>query len=153
MKKAAALFVAWTAALPAPPESAIRGFTPEAVPTQRALEEKARAIPDPARLRTYMQRMTAEPHIAGSPASKKVAEYALGLFKEWGLEAQIEEYEALLPYPTSRLVEMTAPTRYKLKLEEPRVQGDHASESKAHIPTFNSYSATGDVTAPLVYVN
>jgi N-acetylated-alpha-linked acidic dipeptidase len=100
-----------------------------------------------------MRRMTEEPHVAGSPASKRVAEYALGLFREWGLDARIEEFEALLPYPTSRTLEMTAPTKYKAKLEEPRIPGDHASESKAQIPTFNAYAATGDVTAPLVYVN
>ena len=29
-----------------------------------------------------------------------VAEYALGLFKEFGLDAHIENFEALIPYPT-----------------------------------------------------
>src|SRR5687767_9301550 len=100
MNKSVVLLVAWTAAMPAPAGGPIRGFTPEGAQTQQALETKARAIPDPARLRTYMERMSAEPHIAGSPQSRKVAEYALGLLKEWGLDARIEEYEALLPYPT-----------------------------------------------------
>jgi N-acetylated-alpha-linked acidic dipeptidase len=153
MNKFTALLVAWSIALPAPTDSPIRGFTPEGAVVQRALEEKARAVPDPARLRTYMRHMTAEPHIAGSPASKRVADYALGLFKQWGLDARIEEFEALLPYPTTRLIEMTAPTRYTVKLEETRVAGDRASKSKSHIPTYNSYSASGDVTGPLLYVN
>ena len=153
MKKSVALLVAWTAAFPAPATPPIRGFTPEGAETQQALEAKARAIPDAARLRTYMERMSAEPHIAGSPQSRKVAEYALGLMKDWGLDARIEEFEALMPYPTSRVLEMTAPVKYRAKLQEPKLPEDKASRTAGQIPTFNSYAATGDVTAPLVYVN
>ena len=153
MNKSVALLVAWTAAFPAPSAAPIRGFTPEGAQTQQALEAKARSIPEPTRLRTYMERMSAEPHIAGSPQSRKVAEYALGLLKEWGLEARIEEFEALMPYPTTRVLEMTAPRKYKAKLQEPKLSEDRASRSAGHIPTFNSYAASGDVTAPLVYVN
>src|SRR5688500_11261522 len=109
MNRITAALLAWSVALPAPADSPMRGFTVEGAVVQRALEEKARAIPDPVRLRAYMQRMTVEPHIAGSPASKRVAEYVLGLFKEWGLDARIEEFEALLPYPTERVLTMTAP--------------------------------------------
>jgi N-acetylated-alpha-linked acidic dipeptidase len=153
MNRLTALLAAWSLALPAPVESPMRGYSPEGAALQRALEEKARAVPDPARLREYMRQMTKEPHIAGSPASKRVAEYALGLFRQWGLEANIEEFEALLPYPTARVLEMTAPHRHKFALEETPVPGDKASENKAHIPTYNSYAASGDVTGSLVYVN
>ena len=38
---------------------------------------KFRAVPDAARLLEYMQAMSAEPHVAGRPGSKKVADYAL----------------------------------------------------------------------------
>jgi N-acetylated-alpha-linked acidic dipeptidase len=153
MKKLIVLFTAWSVAVPAPAGNPIRGFTAESAEAQRALEEKARAIPDPVRLRSYMEHMSAEPHIAGTPQSRKVAEYALGLLKEWGLDARIEEFEALLPFPTVRLVEMTAPVRYRAKLEEPKLAEDKASRSGAQIPTYNSYAASGDVTAELVYVN
>jgi N-acetylated-alpha-linked acidic dipeptidase len=132
---------------------AIRGFQGESVRLQRQLEEKARAIPSPQRLRGYMQRMTSEPHIAGSPASKRVADYAAGLLREWGLEVHIEEYEALLPYPTTRVLELVSPVKYKSSLAEPAIPQDRASNDKGHIPTFNSYAASGDVTAPLIYVN
>lgn len=153
MKKLTTIFLAWAVAVPAPAGSPIRGFTAEGAKAERALEEKARAVPDPARLRAYMEHMTAEPHIAGTPQSRKVADYALGLFKEWGLDARIEEFEALLPFPTVRALEMTAPVKYRAKLEEPKLAEDRASRSNAQIPTFNSYSASGDVTAPLLYVN
>ena len=58
-----------------------------------------RAIPKPENLREYMRTIAAEPHHAGSPGSRKVAEYMLAQFKSWGLNASIEQFEALMPYP------------------------------------------------------
>jgi N-acetylated-alpha-linked acidic dipeptidase len=47
-----------------------------------------------------------------------------------------------------------APTRFKAKLEEPALKEDPTSGQKAEqLPTYNAFSADGDVTAPLVYVN
>jgi N-acetylated-alpha-linked acidic dipeptidase len=134
-------------------QSDIRGFPASQADAQREREAKAHSTPDPERLRAYMQRMSAEPHIAGSPASKAVAEYAAGLLREWGLEVRIEEFEALLPYPTSRLLEMTAPVKFTAKLQEPALAEDRDSNDKDQVATYNSYAADGDVTGPLLYVN
>ena len=109
--------------------------------------------PNPNGCATYMERMSAEPHIAGSPASKAVAEYTAGLFREWGLEVQVEEFEALLPYPKSRALEMTAPTRFTAKLAEPKIPQDRDSGDKGQVATYNAYSGNGDVTGQVVYVN
>ena len=150
MKQVALVLLAATLAFGQTP---IRGFPPDRAAAQQELENKLRAIPDGARARVYMKRMTAEPHHAGSPASKAVAEYALGQFREWGLEANIEEFEALLPYPGSRSLEMTAPVKFKAKLHEPVMKNDPDSGDKNQLPTYNAYSAAGDVTAQVVYVN
>jgi N-acetylated-alpha-linked acidic dipeptidase len=131
----------------------IRGFSPDQAAAEKSLETKLRAIPDAARIRSYAKRMSATPHHAGSPASKAVAEYALGLFQEWGLDAHIETYEALMPYPTKRVLELVEPTRYVAKLKEPAIPEDPDSGQANQLPTFNAYSASGSVTAPLVYVN
>lgn len=138
---------------PAFPQSSPRGFPAEWATQLRQWETKARALPEATRIRAYMQRMAAEPHHAGSPGSKAVADYTLGLLKEWGLDARIETYEALLPYPTSRLVELTEPVRFRAKLQEPVVADDPDSGDSRQLPTYNAYSAPGDVTAPLLYVN
>jgi N-acetylated-alpha-linked acidic dipeptidase len=131
----------------------IRGFSPSQAKVEREHEDQARALPEPQRIRSYMERMSQEPHHAGSPASKLVAEYAAGLLREWGLDVRIEEFEALLPYPTVRMLEMVAPVKYRAKLQEPVVAEDKDSADKNQLPTYNAYSASGDVTAPLVYVN
>ncbi len=117
------------------------------------LESRLSDLPDAQRLARYFDRMAAEPHHAGSPGSRAVAEYARALFAEFGLDAQIESFEALLPYPQSRSLEMLAPLRYTAKLHEPAIPSDPDSHDRNQLPTYNAYSASGDVTAPLVYVN
>jgi len=116
-------------------------------------ERAARGIPDSERLRAYLTRMAAEPHHAGSPASRAVAEYALARFREFGLRAEIETFEAWLPYPKTRVLEVTAPLRYQAKLREPVLAEDEDSSDAGQLPAFNAYAAEGDVTAPVVYVN
>jgi N-acetylated-alpha-linked acidic dipeptidase len=131
----------------------MRGFLAKEVSGEQKLEEQARTIPDPARLRKYMDFISSEPHSAGSPRSKAIAEYIVGTFKEWGLDAHIEEFEALMPYPTVRQVEVLGPRRYIAKLKEPVVAQDPNSGDAHQLPTFNAYGASGDVTGEVVYVN
>jgi len=145
----AALSLPLFAQSPAP----LRGYPAARVAEQHALEAKARAIPDPARARQYLEAMAADPHHAGSAASKKVAEYAANLMRSWGLDTRIEEFEALLPYPTSRRLELLGPTPYTARLFEPFLKEDPDSTDTNQLPTYNAYSAAGDVTAELVYVN
>ncbi|MBV8842852.1 MAG: M28 family peptidase [Bryobacterales bacterium] len=140
-------------ALPALAQEPIRGFFPENFKDQHELEERAKAIPQPARLHIYMERMASKPHHAGSPGSKAVADYLAAQLKEWSLDVHTENFEALMPYPTARSLEMTAPVHYRAELKEPVLPDDPASGQPDQLPTFNAYSASGDITAPLVYVN
>ena len=64
-----------------------------------------------------MKTISEEPHHAGSANSRKVAEYILAKFKEFELDARIEEFEALMPYPKERVVEMIQPTHFRLQLK------------------------------------
>jgi N-acetylated-alpha-linked acidic dipeptidase len=131
----------------------IRGFLADQLDAEKALETKLRSIPDAERIRGYAKRMSADPHLAGTPASKANAEYALGFFREWGIDAHIETFQALMPYPTKRVLELVEPNRYVAKLKEPAIQGDATSGQPGQVPTYNAYSASGSVTALLVYVN
>ena len=103
------------------PPLGIRGFTAASADGERTLERQFRATPSPDRLREYMRAITEEPHHAGSPGSRKVAEYILDKFKSWGLDASIEPAEALLPYPVERTLELVGPERVVAALKEPPV--------------------------------
>jgi N-acetylated-alpha-linked acidic dipeptidase len=130
------------------------GFTPATSKTQRAWEEKFKALPSPQIMRETMQRLSALPHHVGSPYDKDNAEWILARFKSWGLDAHIEQYDVLFPTPKTRVVELIEPTRYVAKLQEPAVAVDPTSNQQSEqLPTYNAYSIDGDVTAPLVYVN
>ena len=60
----------------------------------------------------------------------------------------------LFPTPKIRVLEMLQPTVFHAQLQEPPVAGDPtSSQISEQLPTYNAYSADGDVTAPLVYVN
>ena len=132
----------------------IRGFTAEGSRAQRALEERFRAVPSPDSLRSYMTRLAARPNHLGSRFNRETAEWTVALLRSWGLDARIETYEVLFPVPRTRRLEMTAPTRFVAKLQEPPVAGDAASSQRAEqLPTYNAYSVDGDVSGPLVYVN
>lgn len=137
----------------APSAAPIRGFLPGQWKAQHDLEQQAKDIPQAERLRIYMDRMAAKPHPAGSPGSKAVADYLSAQLAEWGWDTRIETFEALIPYPTTRTLEMTAPVRFRAKLAEPPIPGDPSTSQEDQLPTFNAYGASGDVTAPLVYVN
>ncbi len=132
---------------------AIRGFGPEGSRAEHDRETQAKAIPDSSRVRAFAKRMSARPHAAGSAQSKAVASYILGQLKEWGLDASIESFDPLLPYPTARTLEMLAPVRFTAQLREPVVGVDKDSGESGQLHTYNAYSASGNVTAPLVYAN
>jgi N-acetylated-alpha-linked acidic dipeptidase len=135
------------------PAAAMRGFSAANAARQRDTEQKFRAVAKPENLREYVRAISAEPHHAGSAGSRRVADYVLERFKSFGLDARIEEFEALMPYPTERSLELIAPERYTATLKEPVVPEDPDSGDAGQLPTFNAYSADGDVTGDLVYVN
>ena len=137
-----------------PNQAALVGYSPRASQSEREWETKFRAIPDPANLREYMRRLSARPHHVGSPYDKDNAEWILAHFKEWGLDAHIEQFDVLFPTPKVRVVEMLSPTKFTAKLEEPALAMDPTSNQKSEqLPTYNAYSIDGDVTGPLVFVN
>jgi len=132
----------------------LRGYSSDAARTQRDWEAKFRAIPDPAALRAYMERLAARPHHVGSPYDKENAEWIASKAKEWGLDAQIETFDVLFPTPKERALEMTEPAHIAARIVEPAVPGDVTSaQQNEQLPVYNAYSIDGDVTAPLVYVN
>jgi len=145
-----------TTFLPAPAVDSleIRGFTVASAKVEREWETKFRAIPEPARMRESMRRLSARPHHVGSPYGKINAEWLRDQFTSYGWDASIEEYSVLFPTPKERLLEMVAPTRFVARLDEPVLKDDPTSNQKSEqLPTYVAYSADGDVTGPLVYVN
>ncbi|HLW23568.1 MAG TPA: transferrin receptor-like dimerization domain-containing protein [Steroidobacteraceae bacterium] len=133
---------------------ALLGYSVPASEQQRAWERRFREGINPANLRENLRRLSAHPHHVGSPYDKDNAEWILARYKEWGFDAHIESFDVLFPTPKVRLLEMREPTVYRATLAEPPIPEDPTSDQSAEqLPTYNAYSADGDVTGRLVYVN
>jgi len=142
------------AVAPSPTDTPLRGFFPQFVQPQRDLESRFRAMPDGARMKEAMRRLSARPHHVGSPYDKDNAEWILSQFKSYGWDAHIENFDVLFPTPIDRVVELVAPTTFKASLQETALPGDPTSNQQAEqLPSYNAYSIDGDVTGPLVFVN
>jgi len=132
----------------------LAGYSGQSSTAEIALEKKFRDGIVPADIRENMRRLSARPHHVGSPYDKDNAEWILAQFKSWGFDAHIETFQVLFPTPKKRVVELLQPTQFKAKLSESAVAVDPTSnQASEQLPTYNAYSADGDVTAPLVYVN
>ncbi len=131
----------------------ITGFYEKNVEKQLSFESSFDKNLSKENIGESIKRLSAKPHAVGSPAGKENAEYILGLYKKWGWDAQIETFHVLFPTPKMRLLEMTSPTTYKALLKEPALKEDATSGQQDQLPTYNAWSADGDVTAELVFVN
>ena len=137
-----------------PASAVMLGYSAQGAVLQGQWERKFKDGISAANIRENMRRLSARPHHVGSPYDKNNAEWILSKFKEWGFDAKIESFDVLFPTPKIRVLEMLQPTRFRAKLQEPPVPGDATSGQTAEqLPTYNAYSADGDVTAPLIYVN
>lgn len=137
-----------------PKETVLMGFSTESSRKQKELEAKFDALLKRENLRDWMKRLSARPHAVGSAYGKENAEFMASLFKSWGYETNIESFYVLFPTPKTRLLEMTAPEKFTAKLEEPALREDATSDQKnEQLPPYNAYSADGDVTGDLVFVN
>ncbi|MGZ3766195.1 MAG: transferrin receptor-like dimerization domain-containing protein [Mucilaginibacter sp.] len=131
----------------------ISGFTDASsakqIKTEQAFDQSLNA----QRIGETIKELSAFPHNLGSPGSKAVAEKILQKYKSYGLDAHIETYYVLFPTPKTRVLELTGPTKYSALLKEPALAEDATSAQEGQLPTYNAWSADGDVSGQLVFVN
>jgi N-acetylated-alpha-linked acidic dipeptidase len=134
--------------------AAIDGFTAQRAVDQRKWEEQFRAVPAPKSAREHLRVLTLEPHIAGTKEDYATAVYVRDQLRSYGIAAELKEYSVWLNYPnTPTVLELITTKRQKLNTFEAVVSGDPTSSHPKITPLFNGYSASGDVTAPVVYAN
>ncbi|HTQ78578.1 MAG TPA: transferrin receptor-like dimerization domain-containing protein [Thermoanaerobaculia bacterium] len=144
----------WVAAAAPAADPPLLGFTAAQSTEERALESRFDAALSSDDLRAWLKRLSAHPHHVGSPYGGENAQFLAGLLRSWGFTTRIEEFRVLFPTPKTRLLELTAPSRFTAKLAEPPLPQDSTSgQTREQLPTYNAYSIDGDVTGELVYVN
>ena len=130
------------------------GFTSDAATKHLAIERKFLSLPDADRIRQAHLFLADQPHMAGTPRDRELAEWTRDQFVKYGLEdVQITTHEVLLPWPEEVTVEMTAPKPWRASMREEPIAGDtytQVSPDLLGLP-YHAYSASGEVTAPVVY--
>ncbi len=130
------------------------GFNKTTAATQNKWEQRFDSILKPADIDHFIKYLTSHPHHVGSPQDRANAEFILSNFKQWGYDARIDTFYALFPTPKIRVLETVGTPQYKAILKEPAIKEDGTSaQTSEQLPSYNAYSADGDVTGELVYVN
>ena len=136
---------------------------PPALPSDRLLE-RVNALPETASIARWHELLGSEPHIAGTEADARVIERIRAAFVAMGLETVVEEFDAVLPQPREGLVEIVGgpamPAAQEgrrgviaLPITERNLAEDPATAHPGLTFGWNAFSATGDVTAGVVYAN
>jgi N-acetylated-alpha-linked acidic dipeptidase len=134
--------------------------------TYEELQEIILSTPNEVKAREWSEYYTAGPHLAGKNLSQAI--WTKDRWADFGVKSSIVAYDVYLNYPRDHrlaLLEIdsnvtdigTDQRTHKLKhecsLEEDVLEKDGTTGLQDRIPTFHGYSASGNVTAPFVYVN
>jgi N-acetylated-alpha-linked acidic dipeptidase len=113
--------------------------------------------PNETMARKWSEYYTAGPHLAGKNLSQAV--WTSERWEEFGVKSEIVAYDVYINYPVYHrlaLLEVRKKrtrVKYECVLEEDVLDDDPSTGLPDRIPTFHGYSATGNVTAPYVFVN
>jgi N-acetylated-alpha-linked acidic dipeptidase len=135
-------------------EPRLKGFTADATRQEMALEERFEALPESESIREWHRYFTREPHPATSARTEEIARFIAETWKAQGLEdVVIHRYDVLSSNPRRVEVEMVAPERYVPTLREDAYAEDPDTSNPDVSGAWTSFSASGDVTAAVVYAN
>jgi N-acetylated-alpha-linked acidic dipeptidase len=136
------------------PAPVIGGFAAARAASQLRVESRFEGIPNSPEARVVLRYLTAEPHPAGSARNHELAEYIADTWRKQGLEnVVIHRYDVLNSAPRSISLEMLRPVRYVAGLHEAGYDADPDTKNPRVRGGWVSMSASGDVTAPIVYAH
>jgi N-acetylated-alpha-linked acidic dipeptidase len=139
---------------PESPVAPILGFSTKHAATEHQLESAFQLIPSPEKAREWHRTLTAEPHPAASERNNYLADFIADAWRKQGWEdVTLRRYDVLHSRPRSIFLEMTAPVHFTASLREDAYDADPDTKNPAISGAFFGYSASGDVTAEVVYAH
>ena len=128
------------------------GFSPDDAAHQRTLERMLDTLIQPASVRADSRFLSAIPHVAGTPAQRRTADYVNQQLAAAGFDTLSVSFRVYIPFQDSAVVQLLGPTRKRLALNEPPLREDPTTHGTIW-PAMNGYSGIGDVSGEVVYVN
>ena len=139
---------------PASPAKPILGFSPAHALAEHRLEEQFQSLPSAEAARTWHREFTRAPHPAASAENTRLAALVASEWRKQGWESvQLRRYNVLHSSPRHVALEMVAPLHYRAALAERAYALDPDTRHPALASTYFGFSASGDVTAELVYAH
>jgi N-acetylated-alpha-linked acidic dipeptidase len=130
------------------------GYSKQAALAERQVEENFKRMPSPEEARKHHRFFTAEPHPAGSERNNELARHIAQSWKQQGWEdVRIHRYDVLNSYPREVAVEMVSPVKYRASLREDAYDVDADTKNSRVRSGYLGLSASGEVTAPVVYAH
>ena len=137
---------------PEPLVAPILGFSQPHALAEHRLESTFQSLPSPEKAREWHRTLTAEPHPAASERNNYLADFIADAWRQQGWEdVTLRRYDVLHSRPRSISLEMTEPLRFTASLREDAYDVDPDTKNPAVSGAFFGYSASGDVTAEVVY--
>jgi N-acetylated-alpha-linked acidic dipeptidase len=128
------------------------GYTSASTFAQAETERIFKALPSPESVQRFHRFLTAEPHPAGSERNFELARYVADQWKRQGWQdVTIHRYDVYNSSPRQITLEMTEPVRYTAGLREAAYDVDPDTKNPRVSVGYLAMSASGEVTAPLVY--
>ena len=138
----------------APPATPILGFSPPHAVAEHALESTFQSIPSAEKAREWHRTFTAEPHPAASERNNQLADFIADEWRKQGWEdVTLRRYDVLHSRPRSVSLEMTEPVHFTASLREDAYDVDPDTNNPSASGSYFGYSASGDVTAEVVYAH
>src|SRR5260370_32537401 len=138
----------------APPATPILGFSPPHAAAEHQLEFTFQSIPSPEKVREWHRTFTAEPHPAAADRNNQLADFVADEWRKQGWEdVTLRRYDVLHSRPRSISLEMTAPLQFTASLREDAYDADPDTKNPAVSGSYFGYSASGDVTAEVIYAH
>jgi N-acetylated-alpha-linked acidic dipeptidase len=137
-----------------PSAAPILGFSPLHAAAEHQLESAFQPIPSPEKAREWHRTFTAEPHPAASDRNNQLADFVADEWRKQGWEGvTLRRYDVLHSRPRSVSLEMTAPVQFTASLREDAYDVDPDTKNPAVSGAYFGYSASGEVTAEVVYAH
>ena len=134
--------------------ASILGFTPASAEREKKTEAEFLLIPTAERARQWHSYFTAEPHPAASARNNELADYIAAQWREQGWDdVVLRKYEVYHSVPRRTSLEMIAPVRYRAGLREDAYDADPDTKNPHVSAAYLGYSASGEVTAEVVYAH
>jgi N-acetylated-alpha-linked acidic dipeptidase len=132
----------------------MRGFSPGAAARESTVEKQYVSLTSRDQIRAFHRYLTAEPHPAGTKRNDDLARWVAEQWRKQGMEGvTIHEYDVLNSRPRQISLEMVEPEHFRASLREDPYDVDPDTKNPAVDGAYLGYSASGEVTAPVIYAH